>query len=160
MGWCLLGRETACGLEKCEWVAVWTSLQSSFQSGAFVDENRLARAGGIPENWSKWHIFLCKNIFSTPALQIAFVYAIPVLCLLMAILNLHCQSILLLLHTLCLNAAAAAAAAKPLQSCPTLLQPHRWQPTKLLRPWDFPCKSTGVGCHCLLQCPTANSHLI
>ena len=26
------------------------------------------------------------------------------------------------------------------------LQPHRGQPTRLLRPWDFPGKSTGVGC--------------
>ena len=25
------------------------------------------------------------------------------------------------------------------------------QPTRLLPPWDFPGKSTGVGCHCLLQ---------
>ena len=25
------------------------------------------------------------------------------------------------------------------------------RPTRLLRPWDFPGKSTGVGCHCLLQ---------
>ena len=25
------------------------------------------------------------------------------------------------------------------------------QPTRLLCPWDFPGKSTGVGCHCLLQ---------
>ena len=31
-------------------------------------------------------------------------------------------------------------------------QPHRLQPTRLLRPWEFPGKSTGVGCHCLL-CP-------
>ena len=29
-------------------------------------------------------------------------------------------------------------------------RPHRLQPTRLLRPWDFPGKSTGVGCHCLL----------
>ena len=29
--------------------------------------------------------------------------------------------------------------------------PHGLQPTWLLRPWDFPGKSTGVGCHCLLQ---------
>ena len=28
--------------------------------------------------------------------------------------------------------------------------PHGLQPTRLLRPWDFPSKSTGVGCHCLL----------
>ena len=92
----------------------------------------------------------------------------------------------------------AAAAAKSLQSCPTLCDPidgsppgcpvpgtlqartlewvaisfsnawkwkakekslspvqlfatHGQQPTRLLRPWDFPGKSTGVGCHCLLQ---------
>ena len=92
----------------------------------------------------------------------------------------------------------AAAAAKSLQSCPTLcdpidgsspgspvpgilqartrselpfpspmhesekrkwsrlvvsdsLRPHKLQPTRLLCPWDFPGKSTGVGCHCLLQ---------
>ena len=29
--------------------------------------------------------------------------------------------------------------------------PHGLQPTRLLRPWDFPGKSTGVGCHCLLS---------
>ena len=89
---------------------------------------------------------------------------------------------------------AAAAAAKSLQSCPTLcdsidgsppgssvpgfsrqehwsglpfpspmqesekwkwshsvVRPHGLQPTKLLSPWDFPGKSTGVGCHCPLQ---------
>ena len=96
------------------------------------------------------------------------------------------------------NLAAAAAAAKSLQSCPTLcdpidgsppgslslgfskqehwsglpfpspmhesekwkwshsvvsdsLRPHELQPTRLLCPWDFPGKSTGVGCHCLLH---------
>ena len=27
-------------------------------------------------------------------------------------------------------------------------QPHGLQPTRLLCPWDFPGKSTGVGCHC------------
>ena len=30
------------------------------------------------------------------------------------------------------------------------LQPHEVQPTRLLCLWDFPGKSTGVGCHCLL----------
>ena len=30
-------------------------------------------------------------------------------------------------------------------------QPHGLQPTRLLRPWDFPGKSTGVGCYCLLR---------
>jgi len=31
------------------------------------------------------------------------------------------------------------------------LWPHGLQPTRLLRPSDFPGKSTGVGCHCLLD---------
>ena len=44
----------------------------------------------------------------------------------------------------------SAAAAKSLQSCPTLL-PQRWQPTRLRRPWDSPDKNTGVGCHFLLH---------
>ena len=89
----------------------------------------------------------------------------------------------------------AAAAAKSLQSCPTLCdprdssppgcpvpgilqartlewvaisfsnawrkwscsvvsdpqQPHGLQPSRLFHPWDFPGRSTGVGCHCLLR---------
>ena len=36
------------------------------------------------------------------------------------------------------------------QACLTL-RPHGLQPTRLLRPWDSPGKSTGVGCHVLLQ---------
>ena len=31
------------------------------------------------------------------------------------------------------------------------LWPHRLQPTRLLHPWDFPGKSTEVGCHGLLR---------
>ena len=48
------------------------------------------------------------------------------------------------------------AAAKSLQSCPTL-QPHRRQPTRLPRPWDPPGKNSGVGCHFLLQCMKVKS---
>ena len=44
-----------------------------------------------------------------------------------------------------------AAAAKSLQSCPTL-RPHRRQATRLPRPWDSSGKNIGVGCHFLLQC--------
>ena len=50
----------------------------------------------------------------------------------------------------------AAAAAKSLQSCPTLCDPRR-QPTRLPRPWDSPGKNTGVGCHYLLQCMKVKS---
>ena len=34
-------------------------------------------------------------------------------------------------------------------------RPHGLQPTRLLCPWDFPGKSTEVGCHCLLQYVTS-----
>ena len=37
------------------------------------------------------------------------------------------------------------------KSCLSLLQPHRLKSTRLLCPWDFPGKNTGVGCHLLLQ---------
>ena len=30
------------------------------------------------------------------------------------------------------------------------VRPRGLPPTRLLRPWDFPGKSTGVGFHCLL----------
>ena len=49
-----------------------------------------------------------------------------------------------------------AAAAKSLQSCPTV-RPHRRQPTRLPRPRDSPGKNTGVGCHFLLQCMKVKS---
>ena len=44
------------------------------------------------------------------------------------------------------------AAAKSLQSCPTLWDPIDVSLTRLSRPWDSPGKNTGVGCHFLLQC--------
>ena len=45
---------------------------------------------------------------------------------------------------------AAAAAAKSLQSCPTLCDPVEGSPPGS-RPWDSPGKNTGVGYHFLLQ---------
>ena len=38
------------------------------------------------------------------------------------------------------------------------LRPHGLQPPRLLRPWDFPGKSTGVGCYCLAAAAAAKSH--
>ena len=37
-------------------------------------------------------------------------------------------------------------------------RPHGLQPTRLLCPWDFPGKSTGVGCHCLFQVTLASKN--
>ena len=36
------------------------------------------------------------------------------------------------------------------KSCLTLSGPHGPQPSRLLCPWDFPGKHTGVSCHLLL----------
>ena len=52
----------------------------------------------------------------------------------------------------------ATAAAKSLQSCPTLCEPiDGRQPTRLPHPWDSPGKNTGVRCHFLLQCMKVKS---
>ena len=51
----------------------------------------------------------------------------------------------------------AAAAAKSLQSCPTLCDPIDSSPTRLPCPWDSQGKNTGVGCHFLLQCMKVKS---
>ena len=45
----------------------------------------------------------------------------------------------------------AAAAAKSLQSCPTLCDPTDGSPPGSPIPWNSPGKNTGVGCHLLLQ---------
>ena len=52
----------------------------------------------------------------------------------------------------------AAAATKSLKSCLTLCDPiDGRQPTRLPRPWDFPGKNTGVGCHFPPQCMKVKS---
>ena len=49
------------------------------------------------------------------------------------------------------------AAAKSLQSCPTLCDPIDGSPPGSPIPWDSPGKNTGVGCHFLLQCMKVKS---
>ena len=48
----------------------------------------------------------------------------------------------------CMNVKCESEVA---QVVPDSWRPHGLQPIRLLRPWGFPGKSTGVGCHCLLQ---------
>ena len=60
-------------------------------------------------------------------------------------------------HSLFLVYNAAAAAAKSLQSCPTLCDPIDSSPPSSLHPWESPGKNTGVGCHFLLQCMKVKS---
>ena len=59
-------------------------------------------------------------------------------------------------HTITEAQFAAAAAAKSLQSCPTLCDPIDSSPPGSPVP-DSPGKNTGVGCHFLLQCMKVKS---
>ena len=62
----------------------------------------------------------------------------------------HCRQILYhLSHQR--SSAAAAAAAKSLQSCPTLCEPVNCSPPGSSAHRDSPGKNAGVGCHALLQ---------
>ena len=56
------------------------------------------------------------------------------------------------METMKVTPAAAAAAAKSLQSCPTLCDPIDGSPPGSPVPGILQAKNTGVGCHCLLQC--------
>ena len=47
----------------------------------------------------------------------------------------------------CVCVCVCVCAHKYTQFLSDSLQPHELQPTRLLRPWGFPGKSTGVGCH-------------
>ena len=53
--------------------------------------------------------------------------------------------------------AAAAAAAKSCQLCPTLCDPIDGSPQGSPHPSDSPGKNTGVGCHFLLHCMKVKS---
>ena len=48
-------------------------------------------------------------------------------------------------HPVCLSRVSVSRSVEP-----DSLWPHGLQPTRLLCPWDFPGKDTGVGCHFLL----------
>ena len=61
-----------------------------------------------------------------------------------------------ILEGVAISFSSACMHAKSLESCPTL-RPYEQQPTRLLCPRNSPGKSTGVGCHFLLQCMPVNS---
>ena len=46
------------------------------------------------------------------------------------------------------------------KSCPTLLQHHRLQSARLLSPWDYPGKKTGVCCQGNFPTQGLNLHLL
>ena len=70
-----------------------------------------------------------------------------------------CYYLLIAFLTTCLYANFNISVSRSVVS--DSLRPHGLQPTRLLCPWDFPGKDTGVGCHYLLQgiFPTQGSNL-
>ena len=75
------------------------------------------------------------------------------LCVRLNLLSVELSKLQLRKSALCLNPtprALPAAAAKLLQSCPTLCDPMDCSPPGSC-PWDSPGENTGVGCHFLLQ---------
>ena len=62
-----------------------------------------------------------------------------------------------MLYTCVCESVSSGAAAKSLQSCPTLCDPTDSSPPGSPRLQDSPGKNTGVGCHFLLQCMKAKS---
>ena len=60
--------------------------------------------------------------------------------------NLECKLGQPLQKTVCCSCCSVASVVSD------SVRPHRWQPTRLPRPWDSPGKNTGVGCHFLLRC--------
>ena len=81
-----------------------------------------------------------------PTLLISILWIIVVAFLIVSLLPLstHLKTIL-----------NTAAAAKSLQSCPTLCDPINGSPPG--SPWDSPGRNTWVGCHFLLQCMKVKS---
>ena len=75
----------------------------------------------------------------------------------MSFLRLGYKRLRLLPCSYSLFLAFLAAAAKSLQSCPTLCDAIDSSPPGSPHPWDSPGKNTGVGCHFLLQSMTVKS---
>ena len=95
-----------------------------------------------------WPPCSCWHILSAPLTQ-----SLPRLCMIFLV------SFCSLCKSPSSEKSSVAAAAKSLQSCPTV-RPRRWQPTRLPHPWDSPGKNNGVGCHFLLQCMKVESESV
>ena len=119
-------KSSALGLKVRSW---------SVTVSSFILSIRNKSAGICSSKQSRGHPCSCQPASNFPTSQALSRMCLPVL------LPLKCP---------------AAAAAKSLPSCPTLL-PHRRQPTRLPHPWDSAGKNTGVGCHVLLQCMKVKS---
>ena len=76
----------------------------------------------------------------------------------------HLSSSILFCATACFHFTLPVKWSVSRSVVPDSLLPHGLQPTRLLCPWDFPGKNTGVGCHVLLQgillIQRANPHLL
>ena len=113
------------------WINVYLSLGPTVLTKLFIFDNWAVWAV-----WIFWKLIRCQLhcllIFS-PIMEILFSFCLcfPLLCKSFSVCCCCCQVASVVLDS---------------------VRPHRWQPTRLPRPWDSPGKNTGVGCHFLLQC--------
>ena len=104
------------------------------------------------QNWFKWILFngwVILHCVYVPQLSYPFIcwWTSNIKCLL-KFSYLKCLYFLkILFHCCCWVASVVSNSVRP----------HRWQPNRLLCPWDSPGKNTGVGCHFLLQCMKVKS---
>ena len=70
-------------------------------------------------------------------------------CWLVSILSF--KEIIYNIHNIKLEVCVCVLSMLVTKSCPTLFDPMDCKPARLLCPWDFPDKNTGVDCHSLLQ---------
>jgi len=110
-----------------------------------------ALAGGLFTTGATWEALVIFFLFYIGSLQLFFV---------LIILALTIKYILLLLLLLS-HFSHARPCATPLTAAHQALpSSHGLQPTRLLHPWDFPGKYSGVGCHSLVVDFTALTDLI
>ena len=84
-----------------------------------------------------------KKTFHLKLLKIYFPKLFDVICHFFLSVNIFVQIFLHLWRGLSLPLVA--------KSCATLLRSCGLEPARILCPWDFPGKDSGVGCHFLLQ---------
>ena len=112
--------------------------------------------------WRIMHLQTVRVLFQSGFFKISFFFlwllwiGLPKLCWIVVV-RMGALVLFLKTQTKYSLSAAAVAAAKSLQSCPTLCDPIDRQPNRLHGSWDSPGKNTGVGCHFLLQCMKVKS---
>ena len=165
----LSGSLRPCGLQPARLLCPWDSSGKNTRVGCHSLLQEI-----FPTQGSKLGLLHCRQILSEPpnSHQLSTIYIESIVYMLLLLLNRFSRV------RLCVTPQTAAHQAplslgfsrqehwsglpvpspmneSEIESEATVLsdslRPYGLRPTRLLRPWDCPGKSSGVGCHCLLQ---------